>query len=380
MANTATLPNQRTRFHIASLDGIRGLAALLVFFGHAGVPFVPGGFGVTVFFFLSGYLITTLLRREFDLTGSLSFRNFYLRRIYRIFPPLYIVMLILLLLGLTGVVAVDFYPPGVVAQFAQLTNYALIMLDGEHSRGLLPFSGIMWSLSVEEHFYLLFPPVLALLLTRKHTYVQIAHYVAGLCVIVLLWRCFLIFGGHADTEYTYHASDTRIDSIAYGCMLALWLNPAFGEGPAPEKSTRLWISLLLAAAGMLLVSFFYRSEAFRETVRYSMQGLALLPIFYCAMRYPHWPMFSWLNSPAMRGMGAISYTFYLSHIACLRLTASWLEMAPLPTAVVAFVAATAFSSLLYVTIERPLANARRKLHDTGASSNPPKSATEPAAS
>ncbi len=81
---------------IPSLDGIRALAATIVFASHAGnQDVIPGLFGVTVFFFLSGYLITTLLRTEFEKHGRISLRNFYLRRAFRIFPPMYIVLVFL---------------------------------------------------------------------------------------------------------------------------------------------------------------------------------------------------------------------------------------------------------------------------------------------
>ena len=90
-------------FHIPSLDGIRGIAALIVFMSHAALPEIfPGAFGVTVFFFLSGYLITTLLRREYASTGKIALKPFYLRRVYRILPPLYIVLTIAVLLDVFG--------------------------------------------------------------------------------------------------------------------------------------------------------------------------------------------------------------------------------------------------------------------------------------
>src|SRR5690242_16753148 len=83
----------RGGFDIPSLDGFRAAAVTLVFLSHAWtVKWLPGNFGVTVFFFLSGYLITTLLRREFEKSGRISFRAFYLRRALRILPPFYLVL------------------------------------------------------------------------------------------------------------------------------------------------------------------------------------------------------------------------------------------------------------------------------------------------
>jgi len=145
-------------FYIPSLDGIRGLAALLVFAYHAGFTFLPGNFGVTVFFFLSGYVITTLLRMELQKAGGLSLRQFYFRRVLRIFPPLYLVMTISLLIGLAT--ARTMSPVLIGMQAIQFTNYAQILGNADL---MIPFTGPMWSLAVEEHFYLVFPAALILL-------------------------------------------------------------------------------------------------------------------------------------------------------------------------------------------------------------------------
>jgi len=89
--------------YIPSLDGIRACSVMVVFAAHAGLRgLIPGDFGVTVFFFLSGYLITTLLRMEHEQTGAISFRAFYLRRVLRIFPPFYLVLIVATLLTAVG--------------------------------------------------------------------------------------------------------------------------------------------------------------------------------------------------------------------------------------------------------------------------------------
>src|SRR5882762_1194530 len=89
--------------YIPSLDGIRAISFFLVFFSHAGLgDLVPGGFGVSVFFLLSGFLITTLLRLEFARYQRISLRSFYLRRVLRILPPLYVVLALAMVLSQIG--------------------------------------------------------------------------------------------------------------------------------------------------------------------------------------------------------------------------------------------------------------------------------------
>src|ERR1700710_2928965 len=86
---------------IPSLNGLRAVAIGIVFLGHTGLPtFIKASTGVTIFFFLSGYLITTLLRKEADKRGTISIKDFYLRRVLRICPPLYIVLVIAIVLTL----------------------------------------------------------------------------------------------------------------------------------------------------------------------------------------------------------------------------------------------------------------------------------------
>jgi peptidoglycan/LPS O-acetylase OafA/YrhL len=348
-------------FHIASLDGIRAIAALIVFAAHAGLDeIVPGGFGVTVFFFLSGYLITTLLRREYEETGGISLRHFYLRRIYRIFPPLYLVLAILILLGLTGVVRNDMDALGIAAQLAHLTNYYVASFPNVTDPMVAPFTVPFWSLAVEEHFYLLFPLALLFLL-KRNPLPRVAQALFLVCCAVLLWRCFLVLIVDAGSHYIYHATDTRIDSLLFGCIMGLWLNPALDPAPAKIRP-RTWALLCALGAALLLISFLNRSDGFRDTFRYSLQGLGLFPLFYCAVRFHRSPLFAWLGIWPMRMLGLISYTFYLSHEACIDLAKLMLGSQGVLRALLGFAMAVAFSAACYVVVERRFARLRRKLH------------------
>jgi peptidoglycan/LPS O-acetylase OafA/YrhL len=106
-----------SKFYIPSLDGMRTIAFVIVFLSHAGAThLVPGGFGVTVFFFISGYLITTLLRREYEKNQVINLKHFYLRRILRIWPSFYLVLFLATILTLIGVLKGEMQLPGFLSQ------------------------------------------------------------------------------------------------------------------------------------------------------------------------------------------------------------------------------------------------------------------------
>lgn len=344
---------------IPSLDGIRALAALTVFVSHVGLrEIIPGGFGVTVFFFLSGYLITTLLRLEWEKSRDISLKHFYLRRALRIWPPMYIVLLILMIPWVHGGEGLGATTGGIIAQFLQYTNYYIIYAgDG----ALIPGACPMWSLAVEEHFYLMFPLLLHFLLQRMD-YARITRVLLGICGVVLLWRCILVIGFGVGEGYTFLATDTRLDSILYGCVMAIGFNPALDRKVLP-LSERTWQFITAAALGVLLFCFVFRSPVFRETARYTLQGLALAPLFFCAIRYSNWLVFRPLNHPLMRAMGAISYTFYLIHITALALVHRYVEGGWAVQAGLGFALSVAFSAAMYFLVERHMAALRRKRHE-----------------
>ena len=141
---------------IPSLDGLRAIAVLIVLVSHSGYgETVPGGLGVTIFFFLSGYLITTLILDEQTRTETINVRHFYLRRAFRLLPPLLITLAIAYTLVAAGLLGGGFSWGGLTSQLFYFANYYGIFFAHENS--IPDGTGILWSLAVEEHFYIVFP-------------------------------------------------------------------------------------------------------------------------------------------------------------------------------------------------------------------------------
>ena len=345
----------RRRFEIPSLDGIRAFAFLLVFLSHTQLNgIVPGGFGVTVFFFLSGYLIASLLRREAEDSRRISLKSFYLRRALRIFPPMYLVIAAGSLLTHVRLLRPPATATGLSAECFYFTNY-YIAFRGEE--GLTPGLGSLWSLAVEEHFYLLFP-ITYLLLRQLSPRPQRQLLALGmLWAAVSAWRCFLVLHWHVAVPRASLASDTRLDSILIGCMLAIYENPYMDRSAWSDTT---WKSALGAGVGLLMISFFLPGIALRESIRYSLQNWALVPVFVCAVRFPQWILFRILNYGWVKFIGVLSYSLYLWHgpmiYACARLP-TFRPVQSCCALVLSFIAALA----VYLLVERPCARLRKRL-------------------
>lgn len=195
-----------------SLDGVRAIAVLMVLAFHARAPGSAGGFlGVDVFFVLSGYLITRLLTAEHGATGTINIPRFYARRLARLYPAL-LVMLVAYL-----IVARDLF--GVNINHARDAAIAATYLS-DYARAFWGVPEVLqhtWSLAVEEHFYLLWAPVLLLLL-------RLERFKRGLLLIALYilataWRVYVADGGAGWAE-GYYLFDTRLSGLILGAACA----------------------------------------------------------------------------------------------------------------------------------------------------------------
>lgn len=348
--------------HVPVLDGFRALAIILVVISHGGAAgIVPGGFGVTIFFFLSGYLITTLMRVEAAQTGSVNLREFYLRRSVRILPPLYVTGALVALLTISGLIPVTLTLRSLLLDALFLTNYAQQFPQSfNHS---LPMP--LWSLDVEEHFYVILSTVFALIFVRLST-IRAAVACAIACCVVLTIRVVNVIV-LPDYSLNYYWSHTRIDSILFGCCLALWQNPALDEAPWRPKRLHVFAALFVLGACIAI-----RNQAFRETLRYSLQGIALFVLFSAALQDVG-VCRRILGSTALRGVALISYTLYLVHMPAFAIFEHYrVPAAPL----LGILLSLAYSIAMYRFVEAPLGRWRRSLatsnkkHSIAASVSP----------
>lgn len=349
------MSRESSPLQIPSLDGWRTVAIALVFFSHAGLhDLVPGGFGVTVFFFLSGYLITTLMILEKEKTGRISIPKFYLRRFFRLFPPLIFVLVAANALCAFGFIGGRATLQGFLAQLLYMANYLIVYFPAGE---LAPMgTGVFWSLSIEEHFYIVFP----WLVWGVRRASRVGYVLLATCLILLLWRLVLVNLFHAQQVRTYYATDTRFDSIAYGCLLAIFKNP-LKEKNRNQIGVEGYV-ILGVSVSALMASFLIRNAVFRETFRYSMQGIALLPVFYYSILFPRNWLFKILNLGPVRYLGEISYSFYLVHHIVL----GKIGREDHPTALqvaMSGVCALILAMAMHVLIEKPAKRLRERISD-----------------
>jgi peptidoglycan/LPS O-acetylase OafA/YrhL len=311
-----------SRREIPSLFGLRGMAALAVVIYHYSeqrgiMALFPGPFAVTLFFELSGLLITWLILKEIDKAGELNFRQFYARRALRLFPVFYVVWILYRL-------ARPF--PGSWATFFYMGDYYYAL----HQR--YSAMTIAWSLGVEEKFYLLWPFVL--------TRVDRARLVKILCGVLVaepVYRSLLSILGYRS--YTWFAFDCHLDAIILGCLIALVAK----FGWTPPK----WVSHPFTPICALILIFAMQAQT--DIVTYL---LALILI--STVSRPG----AFLNNLVSRYLGEISYSLYLSHSAARELLWPYISsIIHIPGGILTFtvqmLVAIVTASILHYAIEQP---------------------------
>ena len=287
---------------IARLDGVRGIAILIVVLHHHHFLDEIGWAGVDLFFVLSGFLITNILRRSRETPAYWA--RFYLKRAARILPPLAVLFLVALAtshrLGLLATLGYMFFLGNVM----DVTRYAIV-----------PF-GALWSLAVEEHFYLLWPGAVRT--------VGRVGLMRAACLVILLEPLLRALATPYMQTFTpiYLLTPFRLDGLAYGALLALLLEEDVAGSWLQRVSGRAaWASASLYAGLRWIDPRFIREE---NTVFYNSLGYALVAavcfftVAWVVQLKQGWG-YRLLSAAPLAYLGRISYGVYLYHTAVLTL-------------------------------------------------------------
>jgi len=328
---------------IPSLDGLRAISIGMVVVSHLTVGYDRwldvGNLGVRVFFVISGYLITTLLLAEVAKTRTISLRGFYLRRIARIFPAFYAFLAVMLVLDATGAIALA--PSDTIAAFTYTMNY-------HYDRSW--YVGHIWSLSVEEQFYLLWPALLLLAGVRRGLLVAAAFVVLAPLIRVATW--YLLPEQRIGIGESFQ---TIFDAIATGCLLAgvrRWLSGQPRYLAALRSPWFVFVPLLAFGCNYM------KGHAITDFL--VGETLTNLAIALCIDRWVRWPddrVGRLLNTRPMIFVGGLSYSLYLWQQVFVEKHRAW-AVQKLPLNLVCMVGAALAS---YYLIEQPVLRLRARL-------------------
>lgn len=302
---------------IVALDGLRGLAVLLVLLGHSQVPGFGGGeatagaVGVTVFFVLSGFLITGLLLAERDRRGTVSLRAFWARRALRLLPALVV------FLAATGFIVVA---SGTVTWGHHLRNSLPVLFyvaDFASLHHPIAYLDHTWSLAVEEQFYLFWP--LVLLVTARFVRARALWLpLLALTAAGLWWRLHVgsAPGGAWEASRRF---DTNLWPLALGGLLAVLCRARTRPFPLVPR----WATLLIAALGLVVLPAVARAAdrpGWVDTVHgQTLSALTAAVLVLAAVGRSRATRTGrdWMTAPALRWLGRRSYAIYLWHYPLL---------------------------------------------------------------
>ena len=291
--------------YIPVLDGLRALSIGLVIVGHlllrerptadlGDLGLYAGSHGVTVFFVISGYLITLLLLREETRKGFISLKNFYIRRFLRIFPAFYVYLAVFAILVFLGFI-----------KNVPWHDFAASVLYLRNIFGRAQETSHLWSLSLEEQFYVLWPTVVVLTAARKRLGV-LTIAIAGFT----LWRAYLIMSGKTNWVKLYIRPDQRMDTILVGCGLALLMGGERFERWSAAIFERGSFATTVAALLAVWLAFAHRIP-YGGIVEHTVAAVLVAAIVHWLIRNPDGTVGRFLRRPSLLFLGRLSYSLYL---------------------------------------------------------------------
>jgi peptidoglycan/LPS O-acetylase OafA/YrhL len=352
--------------HLAGLDGLRAIAVIAVVVYHAGLGWLPGGFlGVEVFFVISGYLITALLLVEHAIHGRIDLRAFWMRRARRLLPALGFLLLASLAFAVVVLPhEVARLRADALAAALYVANWHQVVAEQSYFEtvGRPSLFLHLWSLGIEEQFYLLWPVILGVLLLAGRR-VALALTLAG-AVLSTVWMA-ILFAPDLDPSRVYYGTDTRLVGLLLGSALAfVWIPGAVRAGR--HWTDRHWADrrtgrvLDIAALGGLaaLGAFFLAADAvepFLYQGGFALLGLITIVVI-AATVHPMGRVGRLLDREPMRWIGTRSYSIYLWHWPVFMVTRPGLDVPldPMPALGLRLLLTIVLAEVSYRLVETPI--------------------------
>ena len=359
------MSNNKSKY-LPSIDSLRALAVLAVIIYHVDVNYLPGGFlGVDLFFVLSGYLISSLIIKEFRKTGTVNLYNFYIRRARRLLPAVYFMITVgLVVMVLFNEVLLRKSHLDAIFGYIYSSNWWYIFhkLDYFDSFGAQSPFKHLWSLAIEEQFYMIFP-LLFLLVNRKKkskdgTYKlnkNFLYVVLGLILVSLIAHI-LLFDIN-NISRIYFGTDTRAFSLLVGVVGAILYPMERLHAKVTPQQNMIYSVVSLVSIATLITVMIYTSEYNTLLYRGGFLLVAILGlIVIISSGKQHTLMSRLLSFKPIVFIGKISYSLYLWHFPVLVLTTPVSEIGNpniifvILRVILTFILATAS----YVFVETPI--------------------------
>lgn len=350
------ISNNNVKFgYVPALDGLRAMAVTAVICAHMGVPHLSGGrIGVYVFFALSGFLITRLLADEMQ-SGKIAVLQFYGRRAVRLLPAMW--LLIFATIAYVWITPESrFYLAsasttldGVIPSLLYYANW-MWFLYGPDSIGIL---GHLWSLSVEEQFYLAWPLVLTVGLVRGRRLLIVL--LGGICAVVLLGRM-ASYAGPTDNRYMF-GTHLVADQLVFGSMAALAVM-VDGQCVSRVLRTAFWPAVAFLVLVALRGDAWVTDQTSRTfyPVELTLVAAASAVVVTSLVLHPGW-LGSALSLRPLVFLGRISYGMYLWHLLVIAALKDRTELAGAAFFIAVFCGTVAVASGSYFLLERPFISA-----------------------
>lgn len=314
-------PRAKEMGYLPGLDGVRALAVIGVLLYHADLSWIPGGFlGVDVFFVLSGFLITSLILEEFDRSGRVDFRKFYLGRARRLLPALILVLVVVsLAAAFVYQDAARQMASDAIATIFYVNNWWYIAADQSYFEfiGRPPLLKHLWSLAVEEQFYLVWPAI-AFLAMRRFARKGVFVVAATLAILSTIWMLQLAvangFPDFADPSRAYFGTDSHSMGLLIGAAMATFWRPGRMRRALPTGASVI-ITVIGVAALLAVIWFFVFVGEFTPWLyRGGFLGLALIvAVLIAAASHPGVGLGRAMGTQPWRYIGQRSYGLYLWH-------------------------------------------------------------------